>query len=97
MTRNDIHEQSAVSVIGLGQMGTRLAQAFLAAGNTVTVWNRSAAKADAVAAQGAVRAATAKAAVAASPLVVVCLPDYATVYGVLGLFAQQLHGRPWLT
>lgn len=93
MTRNDIHEQSAVSVIGLGQMGTRLAQAFLAAGNTVTVWNRSAAKADAVAAQGAVRAATAEAAVTAGPLVVVCLPDYATVHGVLRPIAQQLRGR----
>ncbi|MFD3458879.1 NAD(P)-dependent oxidoreductase [Nocardia fluminea] len=90
MSRN---EQSAVTVIGLGQMGTRLAQAFLAAGYTVTVWNRSAAKADALVAQGATRAATIEAAVAAGPLVVVCLPDYATVHGVLGPVAASLRGR----
>ncbi|GAA2101388.1 NAD(P)-binding domain-containing protein [Streptomyces albiaxialis] len=90
-TEND--EQSAVSVIGLGQMGTRLAQAFLAAGYATTVWNRSPAKADALVAQGAVRAATAAAAVTAGPLVVVCLPDYATVHGVLGPVAAELRGR----
>ncbi|WP_329423644.1 NAD(P)-binding domain-containing protein [Streptosporangium sp. NBC_01495] len=93
MSKNENHERSAVSVIGLGQMGARLAQAFLAAGYTTTVWNRSAAKADALVAQGAVRAATAEAAVAASPLVVVCLPDYTTVDDLLGPVAESLRGR----
>ncbi|MFG2769548.1 NAD(P)-dependent oxidoreductase [Streptomyces sp. NPDC048350] len=86
-------EPSAVSVIGLGQMGTRLAQAFLAAGHATTVWNRSAAKADALVAQGAARAATVEAAVSASPLVVVCLPDYATVSDLLGPVAERLRDR----
>lgn len=94
MSENENHEQqSTVSVIGLGQMGTRLAQAFLTAGYATTVWNRSAAKADALATQGAVRAASVEEAVAASPLVVVCLPDYATVSDVLGPVATRLHGR----
>ncbi|MGK5628187.1 NAD(P)-dependent oxidoreductase [Streptomyces sp. URMC 123] len=90
---NGGHERSAVSVIGLGQMGTRLAQAFIAAGYATTVWNRTAAKADALVAQGAVRADTARAAVTASPLVVVCLPDYATVRDLLGPVADSLRGR----
>ncbi|MFI5715535.1 NAD(P)-dependent oxidoreductase [Nocardia sp. NPDC051750] len=93
MSRNENPDQSAVSVIGLGQMGTRLAQAFLAAGYTTTVWNRSTAKSDALVAQGALRAATVQAAVTASPLVVVCLPDYPTVQGVLGPVAENLRGR----
>ncbi|WP_405104118.1 NAD(P)-dependent oxidoreductase [Micromonospora sp. NBC_01412] len=93
MSENDNHERSAVSVIGLGQMGSRLAQAFLAAGHTTTVWNRTAAKADALVVQGAVRAATVEAAVAASPLVVVCLPDYPTVRDLLGPVAESLRGR----
>ncbi|MFG3258909.1 NAD(P)-dependent oxidoreductase [Streptomyces sp. NPDC048172] len=93
MSENENHEQSTVSVIGLGQMGTRLAQAFLTAGYATTVWNRSPAKAEALAAQGAVRAATVEEAVAASPLVVVCLPDYATVSGLLGPVAPRLRGR----
>ncbi|GAA1451549.1 NAD(P)-dependent oxidoreductase [Nocardiopsis tropica] len=93
MSENENHEQSTVSVIGLGQMGTRLAQAFLTSGYATTVWNRSAAKADALVAQGAVRAATVDDAVAESPLVVVCLPDYATVSDLLGPVAPRLRGR----
>ncbi|MER7057852.1 NAD(P)-binding domain-containing protein [Streptomyces sp. NPDC000351] len=93
MSENENHEQSTVSVIGLGQMGTRLAQAFLTAGYATTVWNRSAAKADALVAQGALHATTVDEAVAASPLVVVSLPDYATVSDLLGPVAPRLHGR----
>ncbi|NGO71725.1 NAD(P)-dependent oxidoreductase [Streptomyces boncukensis] len=93
MSENESYEQSTVSVIGLGQMGTRLAQAFLTAGYTTTVWNRSAAKADALVAQGAVHAASVEAAVATSPLVVVCLPDYTTVSDLLGPVAPRLSGR----
>ncbi|GAA2087366.1 NAD(P)-dependent oxidoreductase [Actinomadura alba] len=93
MSENENHERSTVSVLGLGQMGTRLAQAFLVAGHATTVWNRSAAKADALVAQGAVRAATVEEAVAASPLVVVCLPDYPTVSDLLEPVAKRLPGR----
>jgi 3-hydroxyisobutyrate dehydrogenase-like beta-hydroxyacid dehydrogenase len=93
MSENENNEQSTVSVIGLGQMGTRLAQAFLAAGHPTTVWNRTAAKADALVAQGAVRATTAEEAIAASPLVVVCLPDYPTLLDLLGPVADGLRGR----
>lgn len=82
-----------MSVIGLGQLGARLAQAFLAAGHATTVWNRTAAKADALVAQGAIRAATAEAAVAASPLIVVCLPDYTTVRDLLGPVSGRLRSR----
>lgn len=32
---------SDVAVLGLGQMGSALAAAFLKAGHRVTVWNRS--------------------------------------------------------
>ncbi|MER7078809.1 NAD(P)-binding domain-containing protein, partial [Saccharopolyspora kobensis] len=38
--------QKAVSVLGLGDMGTALADALLAAGHRVTVWNRTAARAE---------------------------------------------------
>ena len=43
-----------VSVIGLGQMGTAIAERLLAAGHHVTVWNRSPGKARELVAQGAV-------------------------------------------
>lgn len=80
-----------VSVIGLGQMGTRLAQAFLSAGHETTVWNRTAAKAEALVTQGAVRAATLGEAVTAGELVVACLPDYDTVENLLD--PADLNGR----
>lgn len=84
---------TAVAVIGLGQMGARLAEAFLAAGYATTVWNRTPAKADALVAKGAVRAGTVAEAVGAAPLVVVCLPDYGTVRGLLEPLAGSLRGR----
>jgi 3-hydroxyisobutyrate dehydrogenase-like beta-hydroxyacid dehydrogenase len=60
-------------------MGTALARAWLAAGHPVTVWNRTAARAEALAAEGATVAATAAAAVAANRLVIACLLDDASL------------------
>ncbi|EKF19490.1 NAD(P)-dependent oxidoreductase [Nitratireductor pacificus] len=74
---------SDVTVIGLGNMGGALARALLAGGKTVTVWNRSPAKAAALQQMGAVRASTAAAAVAASPFVVICLSGYSATLDVL--------------
>jgi 3-hydroxyisobutyrate dehydrogenase-like beta-hydroxyacid dehydrogenase len=82
-----------VSVIGLGPMGQALAGAFLRAGQPTTVWNRTSARADALVAQGAVRAATAADAVAASPLVIVCLLDDDAVHAILDPAAGVLNGR----
>jgi 3-hydroxyisobutyrate dehydrogenase-like beta-hydroxyacid dehydrogenase len=42
-----------VSVLGLGQMGTAIAERLLDAGHTVRVWNRSRGKAEALVAKGA--------------------------------------------
>lgn len=74
---------SAVSVIGLGSMGTALAQALLGRGHTVTVWNRSSERAVPLVAAGATLARTSAEAVAASPLVIMCVLDYATADGIL--------------
>ncbi|MFF3552704.1 NAD(P)-dependent oxidoreductase [Streptomyces tsukubensis] len=84
---------TSVSVIGLGNLGQALAGAFLDAGHPTTVWNRSAAKADALVARGAVRAATAAEAVAASDLVVVAVIDQDTARTVLESAAAALPGR----
>jgi 3-hydroxyisobutyrate dehydrogenase-like beta-hydroxyacid dehydrogenase len=71
--------KTPVTVLGLGAMGTALAQAFLAAGHPTTVWNRTPGRSPELDSLGATRAATAAEAVAASPLVVVCLLVDATV------------------
>ncbi|MFD4374114.1 NAD(P)-dependent oxidoreductase [Streptomyces sp. NPDC058486] len=83
--------KTPVTLLGLGAMGTALARTWLAAGHPVTVWNRTAARAEALAAEGASVAASAADAVAANGLVIVCLLDDASV-GV-ALDATDLTGK----
>ncbi|MER6099243.1 NAD(P)-binding domain-containing protein [Streptomyces sp. NPDC001728] len=68
-------EKTPVTLLGLGAMGTALGRTWLAAGHPLTVWNRSPARAEALAAEGAKVAGSAAGAVAASALLVVCLLD----------------------
>ncbi|MDA0564810.1 NAD(P)-binding domain-containing protein [Streptomonospora sp. S1-112] len=84
---------SPVTVLGLGPMGSALARAFLRAGHPTTVWNRTAAKADPLVAEGAVRADSVAEAAAASPLVVVCVIDYDAAESILTPAADALKGR----
>ncbi|MFJ7421261.1 NAD(P)-dependent oxidoreductase [Streptomyces uncialis] len=79
-----------VSVIGLGPMGLALAETLLDRGHSLTVWNRTPGRADDLVTRGARRAPTAADAVAASPVTVVCLKDYATLYDVLDPAAAVL-------
>lgn len=79
----DITTGQTVSVIGLGVMGTALAKAFLTNHHPVTVWNRTASKCVPLAQAGAQVAPSVTAAVEASPVVVVCVLDYATSNALL--------------
>ncbi|GAA4076997.1 NAD(P)-dependent oxidoreductase [Actinomadura miaoliensis] len=83
----------AVTVLGLGSMGSALAAALLDRGHPTTVWNRSAAKAEPLVAKGARLAATVEEAIAASPLTIACVLDYAALRGVLEPAAGALAGR----
>ncbi|WP_051581142.1 NAD(P)-dependent oxidoreductase [Pseudonocardia acaciae] len=85
--------KAPVTVLGLGPMGRALAGAFLDNGHPTTVWNRTAAKADALVARGAVRAATVEEAVGASELVVLCVIDYAAGREIVEPVAGALGGR----
>jgi 3-hydroxyisobutyrate dehydrogenase-like beta-hydroxyacid dehydrogenase len=79
MTDNAVVPRTPLTLLGTGDMGTALARAWLAAGHPVTVWNRTASRAEPLAAEGATVARTAAEAVAANRLVVVCLLDDASV------------------
>lgn len=74
---------NTATVIGLGNMGVVLARLLLRAGYRVTVWNRSRDKADALAGEGAVAAASVVEAVKASPLVIICVYDYPATQAIL--------------
>ncbi|MFG1790248.1 NAD(P)-dependent oxidoreductase [Nocardia sp. NPDC049149] len=93
LTLSSDTDHQAVTVLGLGRMGQALAGALLAAGHHTTVWNRSAAKAEGLVAQGATLAATVRDGVVASPLVIVCVTDYPAVRALLEPISADLAGR----
>jgi 3-hydroxyisobutyrate dehydrogenase-like beta-hydroxyacid dehydrogenase len=74
---------TAVSIRGLGRMGSSLAEGFLAAGHQVTAWNRNPDKRDPFEGRARIAASAAEAA-AASDLVVICVADYEAASAILG-------------
>ena len=84
-----------ITAIGLGRMGSALARALMQAGHQVTVWNRTPARMQPLLTLGARGAATAAEAVHASPLILVCIDNYAATLRLLGdpEVRQHLCGR----
>ncbi|WP_410656974.1 NAD(P)-dependent oxidoreductase [Amycolatopsis sp. lyj-112] len=82
-----------VTVLGLGNLGRALAETFLRHGHPTTVWNRDAAKADALVAAGATVAPSAAEAIAAGDLVIVALLDSTVARQVLATAAAAVAGR----
>ena len=73
-----------VSVLGTGLMGSAIVRALLRGGNSVTVWNRTAAKMNSVVTEGAHGAATAAEAVLASSVTISVLVDSEVLKQCLG-------------
>jgi 3-hydroxyisobutyrate dehydrogenase len=79
-----------VAFLGLGAMGAPMAARLVRAGYDVTVWNRTAARAEPLAALGAAVAATPAEAVADAEFVVTMLSDPTAVEAVVEAFAGAL-------
>ncbi|MDH6455259.1 MULTISPECIES: NAD(P)-binding domain-containing protein [unclassified Streptomyces] len=86
-------QNTPVTVIGLGPMGQAMTRTLLDSGHPVTVWNRTAARADGVVTDGATLAPTPREAVEASDLVILSLTDYQAMYDILGTATASLAGR----
>ncbi|MEV5684630.1 NAD(P)-binding domain-containing protein [Streptomyces sp. NPDC052164] len=86
-------QHAPVTVIGLGPMGLALAKTLLEHGHPTTVWNRTPEKANSLVTKGVHRAGTVAEAVSASPVTIMCLKDYETMYAVLGSAGSALKGR----
>ena len=83
-----------ITVLGTGRMGAVLALAFQAGGHAVTVWNRTAARAAPLAANGIRVATTVEDAIAEAEIVVGNLFDYPATSAVLPPSATKaLRGR----
>lgn len=77
----DVHRR--VGFLGTGLMGRPMAERLLAAGFAVTVWNRTAAKAEPLREHGAVLAATPTEAVAGADIVCIIMENAASIETVL--------------
>lgn len=86
-------DHQAVTVIGLGSMGSDLASALLDRGHPTTVWNRTAEKARPLADRGAHPATTPREAITASPLVPACVLDYEVLRSVPEPVAEAHAGK----
>ncbi|WP_213878898.1 NAD(P)-binding domain-containing protein [Pseudomonas sp. dw_358] len=86
MTVDHLNDTSArtVSVLGTGLMGAAVARTLLKHDYSVTVWNRSSNKCRPLLELGALLAASAPDAVAASDTVLLCLLDYPAARAVIG-------------
>ena len=86
-----------VAVLGTGIMGAAMARNLLRAGHEVSVWNRDAAKAEPLAADGARRAANPAEAVESADVVLTMLYDAAAVEQVMRSAAPGLKaGTAWI-
>ena len=74
---------SDITVIGLGLMGAALARTLQRAGHDLTVWNRSPAKMQPFIDDGVAGAPDVVSAIAASPVIVICIDNYMATNSVL--------------
>ncbi|HPA52809.1 MAG TPA: NAD(P)-dependent oxidoreductase [Thermoanaerobaculia bacterium] len=74
---------SDVSLLGTGLLGAPIARRLAATGLSVTVWNRTAAKAEALGREGLAVAPTAASALEASPVAILMLADAPAIRAVL--------------
>ncbi|QSB06441.1 NAD(P)-dependent oxidoreductase [Natronoglycomyces albus] len=82
-----------ISVIGVGSMGGAVAARLIETGHEVTVWNRTASKAEALRERGAVVAEDLAAAIDASELIVILLLNYDIAEQNLWPLAAHLRGK----
>lgn len=86
-----------VGLVGLGRMGSALAGHILAAGHPLTVWNRTAARAEPLVAQGATLAPSPRALAEQSEIILTILTDDAAISAVYeqadGLLSGDVAGR----
>ncbi len=90
-----LDESDQITVIGLGNMGSALADRLLATGHELTVWNRTESKCDALADAGANVAGTPAEAMSMSNTIMICVLNHEAVQSILSSdgVAEELNGR----
>nr|WP_273938984.1 NAD(P)-dependent oxidoreductase [Kutzneria chonburiensis] len=91
-----VEAMEKIAFLGLGSMGLPMARRLLAAGYELTVWNRTATKAELVASDGAKVASTPAEAVRDADVVVTMLADPDAVHAVVDAMAPALRPGAYL-
>jgi 3-hydroxyisobutyrate dehydrogenase-like beta-hydroxyacid dehydrogenase len=74
---------TAVSIVGLGAMGSAIANAFMNAGHSIAVWNRNPERLLPFRTTGAACVDDIADCIASSPVTVICIDDYAACHTLL--------------
>ncbi|MEY9873491.1 3-hydroxyisobutyrate dehydrogenase-like beta-hydroxyacid dehydrogenase [Streptacidiphilus sp. MAP12-33] len=97
VNKPDMDKNPRVAWLGLGRMGLPMARRLLDAGHPLTVWNRTASRAQGLGAAGAKVASTAAEAVAGADVVVTMLADPAALTEVAEAVLPALRpGTVWV-
>jgi 3-hydroxyisobutyrate dehydrogenase-like beta-hydroxyacid dehydrogenase len=86
-------KMSAVTILGLGSMGSAIAKTLLNKDHSITVWNRTGSKALPLVNRGATIAGDVGEAIAASPIIVLCLASYEAARSVLNDHAERIASK----
>lgn len=78
-----VNDLKPVAVIGIGNMGSALAQALLTAGFPLTVWNRTISKSQRLVEQGAILANSPAEAAQNAASTIVCVTDHEAFVSVI--------------
>jgi 3-hydroxyisobutyrate dehydrogenase-like beta-hydroxyacid dehydrogenase len=91
----EIDKTKKIAVIGLGNMGSALADALLIAGFPMTVWNRTASKSESLVKRGAKAANSVAKAAQNTDITIVCVSKYATIMSIIhnDAVAKALEGK----
>ncbi|MGV4984685.1 NAD(P)-dependent oxidoreductase [Streptomyces sp. NRAIS4] len=93
----NLEKPEKVAFLGLGSMGAPMAGRLLAAGHPLTVWNRTPARAEPLAAEGATPAATPAAAVQDADVVITMLAGPDALTAVADAVTPELRpGTTWV-
>ena len=89
----NIETDSRVSVLGLGLMGSALAEALLNAGHKVTVWNRTPTKAKPLTTKGALSVSSVSDAISASDVTLICVTGHNATVELLNNIRAPADGK----
>ena len=82
------NQQTKIAFLGMGLMGSRMANRLLKAGFTVAVWNRTASACDELISQGAIALTLAE--IGQYPVILTCLADDGAVQSVIDQITPHL-------